>query len=59
MLLRVGMRLRGEENPLDWREEVEEETLGSQKQEAEAEETLGWQEQEAEEEVLDRRDEYW
>lgn len=55
MLLRVGMRLRGEEDPLDWREEVEEETLGSQ----EAEETLGWQEQEAEEEVLDRRDEYW
>lgn len=53
MLLRVGMRLRGEEDPLDWREEVEEETLGSQKQEAEAEETLGWQEQEAEEEVLD------
>lgn len=57
MLLRVGMRLRGEENPLDWREEVEEETLGSQEQEAE--EILGWQEQEAEEEVLDRRDEYW
>lgn len=56
MLLRVGMRLRGEENPLDWREEVEEETLGSQEQEAE--EILGWQEQEAEEEVLDRRDEY-
>lgn len=57
MLLRVGMRLRGEENPLDWREEVEEETLGSQEQEAE--EILGWQEQEAEEEVLDRRDEHW
>lgn len=57
MLLRVGMRLRGEEDPLDWREEVEEETLGSQEQEAE--EILGWQEQEAEEEVLDRRDEHW